>query len=352
MSSDLSLFRGASGLTLARETVDRLGAQEIPTSPANYEVWTTYLTGAQPDLSREIEARLARGDRFTDEVNEALYEQFFANTRVSVQMLETSETIARELADVVCSLRDAGDHTGAYANQLQTAANRFDGELDPGAFRTIVEQLAATTREVAAHNRQLAEQMQASSRQVEELQVALAGVKIEALTDGLTGLANRKMFDETLRRRLLESAADKTGRCLLMLDIDHFKRVNDSWGHPIGDQVIRYIAGVLRVHSQNDIMAARYGGEEFAMVAPRTSLEDAQKLAASVSQAIKSKRLTRKSTGDLIGAITISVGIAHHRTLENASALISRADACLYAAKRAGRDCIITDADMNRLSAA
>ena len=90
-------------------------------------------------------------------------------------MLETSETIAREMADVVCSLRDAGDHTGSYAKELQTAANRFDGELDPGVFRTIVAQLAATTREVAAHNRQLADQMQASSRQVEELQIALPG---------------------------------------------------------------------------------------------------------------------------------------------------------------------------------
>jgi diguanylate cyclase len=137
-----------------------------------------------------------------------------------------------------------------------------------------------------------------------------------------------------------------------MLDIDHFKRVNDTWGHPIGDQVIRYIAGVLRLHCRNDIVAARYGGEEFAMVAPRTSLEDAQELAASISQTIKSKRLTRKSTGDLIGSITISIGIARQRALESASDLISRADACLYAAKRAGRDRIMTDVEMNRLSAA
>ena len=352
MLSDLSHFRGAAGLALARQTVERLSAQEVPTSPTNYEIWTAHLSGVQPDLSHEIESRLARGEPFTDEVNEALHERFFANTRMSVQMLETSEAIARELADAVCSLRGAGDQAGSYASELQMAANRFDGGIDPAAFRTVVEQLAATTREVAAHNRQLAEQMQASSRQVEELQTALAGVKVEALTDGLTGLANRKMFDETLRRRLLESAADKTGLCLLMFDIDHFKRVNDTWGHPIGDQVIRYIAAVLRLHARGDMLAARYGGEEFAMVVPRTSLEDAQKLAASISQTIKSKRLSRKSTGELIGAITISVGIAHYRTLESAGALISRADACLYAAKRAGRDRVITDVNTDRLSAA
>jgi diguanylate cyclase len=352
MFGDLSVFRGVEGVSLARKTVDQLGAKEIPTSPANYEIWTAHLTGALPDLSREIEARLAQGERFTDEVNEALYDQFFANTRMSVGMLETSETIAKELAEVVCSLRDAGDHTGSYANELQTAAARFDGGLDPAVFRAIVGQLAATTREVAAHNRQLADQMQAASRQVDELKTALAGVKVEALTDGLTGLANRKMFDETLRRRLLESASENTGLCLLMFDIDHFKRVNDTWGHPIGDQVIRYIAAVLKLHAQGDTLAARYGGEEFALIAPRTTLETAQALANGISQTIKSKRLTRKSTGEIIGAITISVGIARYHASERPGDLISRADACLYAAKSAGRDCIISDAHLHRLNAA
>jgi diguanylate cyclase len=352
MFGDLSVFRGAGGVALASKTISRLGAAQIPTSPANYEVWATHLTGALPDLSREIEARLARNEPFSDEVNEELYDRFFANTRMSVGMLETSETIAKELADVVCSLRDAGDHTGTYADELQTAATRFDGGLDPASFRAIVGQLAATTREVAAHNRQLADQMQAASRQVEELKTALAGVKVEALTDALTGLANRKMFDETLRRRLLESSTENTGLCLLMFDIDHFKRVNDTWGHPIGDQVIRYIAAVLKLHAQGDMLAARYGGEEFALIAPRTTLESAQALASNISQTIKSKRLTRKSTGELIGAMTISIGIASARASEGPGALISRADAYLYAAKDAGRDCIITDSHIDRRSAA
>src|SRR5690606_36430978 len=110
MSSDLTmLFRGAPGVERAREIIDRMGQQQIPTSPANYEIWTTHIAGVKPDLSREIEARLERGEQFTDETNEELFERFFANTRLSIQMLETSETIARELDDTVSNLRGAGD---------------------------------------------------------------------------------------------------------------------------------------------------------------------------------------------------------------------------------------------------
>ena len=193
--------------------------------------------------------------------------------------------------------------------------------------------------------------MEASSRQVDSLQTALQSVKIEALTDGLTGLANRRLFDETLRKRIGETEAGGAGMCLMMCDIDHFKRFNDTWGHLIGDQVIRYIAAVLRQHAHGDFLAARYGGEEFAIIFPRTRLTDALEVAAAIHGAIGSKRLTRKSTGEMIGAVTISVGVAEFRNGERAADLIGRADACLYASKRGGRDRITTDASASRSAA-
>lgn len=352
MTIDLTFFRGAQGVARAREIIDRMGAQAIPTSPANYEIWTTYAAGAHPDLSREIEARIARGEPFTDETNEELFERFFANTRLSIQMLETSQTIARELDDVAVKLRGAGEEAGSYANELQIAVDSFDGGLDTVTFRAIVEHLVATTREVADHNRKLARQIEASSRQVVELQSALRSVKVEALTDGLTGLANRRMLEETLRQRLVESSADKSELCLLLFDIDNLRRVNESWGLTVGDQVIRYVGGVLRAHAQGDALAARHGGEEFAMIMPRTNLQLAEALAERVGRAIKSKRLSIKSTGDLIGEISVSAGVARFQHGENLTGLVDRAEACVLAAKRAGRDCVITDTRLAQSSAA
>jgi diguanylate cyclase len=349
---DLSIFRGAQGLARAREIIERMGAQDIPTNPANYEIWTTHAAGAHPDLSREIEARLARGERFTDETNEALFERFFANTRLSIQMLETSETIARELDDVVSNLRGAGEQAGAYANELQIAAGNFDGGLDSETFRHVVEHLAATTREVAEHNRKLAEQIELSSLQVMELQTALRSVKVEALTDGLTGLANKRMLEETLQRRLEESVSNKSELCLLIFNIDNFRRVNDAWGNSVGDQVLRYVGSVLRAHAQGDVLASRRSADEFAMIMPRTNLNLAEAVAERVSRAIKSKRISLKSTGDVIGEISVSAGAACYQDPENLTQFVNRAEACVLAAKQAGRDRVVVEARSDQSSAA
>lgn len=352
MASDAALFRGATGIERAHATIERMAALEIPATPANYEVWTAHLAGEQPELSREINARLARGEPFTDEFNEALHERFFANMRLSFQILETSETIARELDDVMAGLHDAGAQAGVYADELTRTAEGLEADPAPSEFRILVQRAAASTRQAVEQNRILAAQIEDSSRQISQLQTALQAVKLEALTDGLTGLANRRMFDETLHKRILECAADKSELCVLLFDIDNFRRLNDAWGREIGDQILRYAASVMRQHAQGDLLAARYGGEEFAMIMPRTGLVLAEALAARINRAIKSKQISRKSTGDVIGALTVSAGVVRFRPPESAGDLVSRAEACVAAAKDAGRDCIRTDAQLQRLSAA
>lgn len=338
MPDRLNLYRGADGVALARSAVDHLAERTIPTSPANYEVWTAYLIGAYPDLNHEIDARLARGGSFTDEVNEDLYERFFAQNRLSVRMVEASAGIARELADVVASLRNAGALAGDFAGELQAAASDMERSPDPTAFCSIVGRLASATREMAENNLKLEQQMQASSRQVEVLQTTLQNVRTEALTDGLTGLANRRCFDETLRSCVTD--ADKHGGelCLVLCDIDHFKRVNDTWGHQVGDQVLRYVASVLRQHASEQNLVSRYGGEEFAIVLPGYGLGAAEALAESIRTAVKAKKLSRRSTGEMMGSVTVSLGVASYRASEGTSGLLRRADACLYQSKRTGRD--------------
>lgn len=352
MSDAMERYRGAVGRALAMEVLALMATHDVPATAANYEIWLAHQTGILPDLSREIGARIARGESFTDDVNAALHERFFASTRVSQQLVQTGESIARELADVVTTLRQAGAQSGSYANALQSAAASIDGDAELTNVRAVIADLAAATREMADNNRRLSAQMETSSREVEALQSTLQNVKLEASTDSLTGLANRRMFDDTLRMRLTEAETDQTGLCLIMCDIDHFKRVNDSWGHLVGDQVIRFIAAVLRHHTKNDMLAARYGGEEFGIVVPQSRLHEAMSLAASIHQSVKSKRLSRRSTGETLGSVTISIGVAEFKSGETVSSLIGRADACLYASKRHGRDRVTADIELAQSSVA
>jgi diguanylate cyclase len=151
------------------------------------------------------------------------------------------------------------------------------------------------------------------------------------------------MFDETMRMRIAESRAQRTELCLLMCDIDHFKRFNDTWGHHTGDQILRFLASAMQAHARPDHLIARYGGEEFGMIMPRTSVKAARETAEALRNAIQAKRLRRRSTNEDLGQVTVSVGIAHLQPGDTPQGLVERADACLYASKRNGRNQVTTD---------
>ena len=330
-------FHGADGAELARQVLGSLEAHAIAPSPRNYELWAAYCLDVLPDLTREIAALQDRQAAFTELALEELFERHLA-TRLSETLAEASDGIARQLTEALTSLRGAAESAGDYRTQLQSASGQMEAGLDAASLRAIVDRLNAATQTMLARNQALEQRMEASARDVDGLQTMLQAARHEALTDGLTGLANRKHFDEELSRQMRNAAAGNQPLALILCDIDYFKRVNDTWGHGIGDSVIRLVASVLKRTAASEALAARYGGEEFALLLPGASLRDAHQLAETIRQTLKAQKPKRKSTGESLGAITLSFGVAEWRRDETAATLIERADACLYASKRTGRD--------------
>jgi diguanylate cyclase len=204
---------------------------------------------------------------------------------------------------------------------------------------------------MSKQNSSLSTKLAQSSQEMEKLRASLRQARAEALTDALTGVANRKLFDETLRLRREEADAEKTDLSLILCDIDHFKSFNDTWGHQTGDQVIRFVASALTKFALPDHLVARYGGEEFAMIMPRTPLKEAARLADQIRMAIEAKRLVRRSTNETIGAVTVSFGAALYAPGETPSQLVARADECLYMSKRNGRNRVTMETALPPLSA-
>ncbi|MBL8550780.1 MAG: GGDEF domain-containing protein [Hyphomonadaceae bacterium] len=333
-----------SGLALAHETVDLMGARAVPPTAENYEVWLSYRLSLNKDLKDAIESRISSGADFTREVNAELHERFFANARVSAQVVSASEKIARDLGAVLSVMQGVQEKSDNYGKTLETAAIRLEKGIDSDRLKEVISSLAAATLDMAAHNRGLTDQLQKSTREIEGLRASLASVRAESLTDGLTGLANRRMFDETLRMRFSEARSNRTELCLFLCDIDHFKGFNDTWGHQTGDQILRFIASSLNQHALPDHLVARYGGEEFAVIMPRTGLNAARSIAEALRMGIQSKRLRRRSTNEDLGQLTISIGIARMQPGDRPETLLDRADTCLYASKRNGRNQVTTDA--------
>jgi diguanylate cyclase len=125
---------------------------------------------------------------------------------------------------------------------------------------------------------------------------------------------------------------------LAVIDIDHFKKFNDTWGHQVGDQVIRYVASILGKVGVPPRLAARYGGEEFAVIFPGESAAEVEELMNASREQISSRQLKRRSTAENLGVVTVSSGIAQLAPGETPASLLGRADAALYASKRGGRN--------------
>ncbi len=316
----------------------------VPATGANYEVWLGYRLGRNAPLRQEIDARIAAAEQFTDAFNADIYERFFTGARASAQLVMAGERIARDLNQVLDFLKSAEEKSGDYGRTLETAATDLNRNMGPEQIRQVVASLAAATLDMANHNQHLTDQLGKSSREIDTLRSSLESVRVESLTDSLTGLANRRMFDETLRMRLDEARAGRTELCLLMCDIDHFKRFNDTWGHHTGDQVLRFLASSMQLHARPDQLISRYGGEEFAMIIPRMNLKMAEQIAEALRASIQAKRLRRRSTNEDLGQVTVSLGVARMQLGDTVEGLIERADACLYASKRNGRNQVTTDA--------
>jgi len=184
-----------------------------------------------------------------------------------------------------------------------------------------------------------------SKQEINELQENLEAVRTESLTDPLTQLANRKFFDTTLEKAIAETFERNEPLSLMLTDIDHFKAFNDNFGHLTGDQVLRLVAMAVRHNVKGKDTAARYGGEEFAVILPNTVLRAAVTVAEHIRRAVMAKELMKRSTGEHLGRITISIGVATVRAGDTGQSLIERADTCMYAAKRHGRNRVMCEAD-------
>lgn len=326
--------------------VGQLKRYEIPAYPRHYELWYTYSAGFNQVLNKAInEAILLKGRVALDELN-AIYSQYVSPTRLGDRIDDVGLRVSTEIQGVVGMLSESLATTASYADSLDGATDELSGVTDAGQVSRVVRRLSEQTRDVADHNASLRAQLAESRRQIVELQQSLDAVRFESLTDELTTLANRKHFDQSIERAVVESGNGAGQFSLLVTDIDHFKKFNDAYGHQTGDQVLRLVGLAVKQNVKGQDVACRYGGEEFAIILPKTKLRHAVAVAEHIRAAVMAKELVKRSTGETLGHITMSVGVAAFAPGDTASSIIERADLALYQAKRTGRNRVCTEHDV------
>ena len=330
---------------LAKTTLALMGECDVSPTPDNYELFYTYAAGDNPSVGRVIGDMIAARRPFTPSVLKELRERSFARERAEKAFESIGETVSFSLDEAIAKLEEASKQAGAYGATLSEARGELGGTQSPEMIRALVGNLVNATKSMEVRSKNLETELQKSSQQVGELRSQLESVRKESLTDPLTGIANRKAFDTELTAAINESRLRGEPVSLFMCDIDLFKSFNDTWGHQTGDHVLRLVAHCLSENTKGRDTAARYGGEEFAVIVRQADLFAATKLAEQIRANVQSKKLVKKSTGDILGSITISIGVAELGDGEDSTTLIQRADMCLYSAKRAGRNCVIAEND-------
>jgi diguanylate cyclase len=322
---------------LLRMVIKEMGQHDAAFNPLPYTVWYEYLAGINPALSKALDELRQQMPRLDDEAMVQLHRDYVADADSPTATRVASE-LQRVMTGIAESAASAGSAAGSFGAQLNDlSAALKDEDLD--ALTPRLHDALAGTEKMKSSVDSLQEQLSVSLREIETLRADLQRAREDALTDPLSGVYNRKGFDQRLAEMIAAAPPEGTAHCLVMLDLDHFKRVNDTHGHLVGDSVIQALGQVLRkVAADAGLFCARYGGEEFAVLLPASTIKQAVQVAEQVRARTKALKVRDRATNATLVTPTISAGVAAWVPGKDASTLIASADAALYRSKQNGRD--------------
>lgn len=326
-----SIARSQAVAIAALERLEKLNLKPVPQF---YELWYRYYEG-DPEIVRAVDNY--QGD-FDENTCHKLYKRFLGASARDDAVRKVSDQVQQAITELAVMLGSVKSATSEYGETLGDVTQRIQNAESLEDLGDVVSLILNDTREMVEKNQELEEQLSTSSEQVTELKRNLDSVKKEAMTDGLTGVANRKHFDKAIVDMCEEAVANATPLVLIMVDIDFFKKFNDTYGHQVGDQVLKLVARTLTDNVKGRDLVSRYGGEEFAVLLPETPREPGLKVAEMLRRSVESKEVINKTSNEVLGRITLSMGVAEYTPGEGISQLIERADAALYASKKNGRN--------------
>lgn len=292
------------------------------------------LSGANPGLARQIAKRVAGGLEITQEwLDEA------AATESAKARDDGIDAVLMKLEALVDAYSSntivARDATAEYNEKLEHHVAELSEAENAGK---LISDLAELAKAMLERSRQLESDMRRSECEARSLRRSLAKAKRDAEVDHLTGLPNRRAFESVLEREYRDARAEVEPLVVAFCDIDHFKRINDTHGHDVGDRVLRVIAESLSAATDDKCHVARHGGEEFVMLFRGTSAAQAKARLDEIRERLSERKLVSRTTDEPIGQVTFSAGLADVFDFESPRAALKAADDALYAAKEGGRN--------------
>ncbi len=319
---------------------------DVPITPRNYAVWYKYVSGGSKELKKIIDMMVEKKEIFNNEKNENLYVRFCAEKneedlkRFRQGLQQILETILREIMDIT-------GQTEQYETVVSKSISKLSGTVSDENIMDIINEIIDETRAMGAHGKQIQKKLNETRENLKTIQKQFEEAKTAALVDFLTGAPNRKALDDKFKQYSAEAVPGEKDMCLLLIDVDHFKKFNDKFGHVTGDEVLKFVSKKIKAIVRGRDFFARYGGEEFAVLLPHTPLSGAVTVAENVRKYFSETSIKSTSASVKLGKITVSTGAACYRADESFEDLIHRADKALYYAKNNGRNQVAAEAEIN-----
>ena len=334
--------------SVAEKAMRFMAQHRVPPTPNNFYLWFQYSLGTSSDLKRAIDIVIGNKRKFDATTNRDLFAAY-AGSRGADGVNNVSQQLHSVMASAKQFLTVAIADNRSQIRAISDVADQSEAGVDP---KSLIENLMNELAKAATRATTLESSFVETTRELDTIRDSLNKSEERAKTDTLTGLPNRRALDEFFRTAQMAAMENGDPLSVLMIDIDHFKTFNDNFGHGVGDQVLRLMATVLRERVRDGDLPARYGGEELIAVLPGADLATCQTVAERIRRSISEARITRRSTGEALPSITVSIGVAEFQSGESMAELIERCDRALYLAKRTGRNKVVTETELDRELAA
>ncbi|WP_321491226.1 GGDEF domain-containing protein [uncultured Hyphomonas sp.] len=322
----------------AQKAFDLIQKHRTPPEPKTYAVWYAYVEAADPRVVERVDSVIAENGTLTpfdiaSIFRELLTEETGASARHTIGL-----AIEKEIDEVMKIIQQGVQNSDDFGASLDKANEELPGAASSGNIASLLSTLMEDNKRMAQTTRELNQGLMDSQKQIATLNKELEEVQTQCMRDPLTAIANRRAFDERLEREVRAAAETGEKLCLALADIDHFKSVNDTYGHQVGDAVLQQFAAVVTQNIKGQDMVARYGGEEFAVILPETDLFSAYNLLVKIKYNFKSSETPIEGTLKTIKDVTASFGLVRYEPGMTPRDMIEQADHFLYEAKNAGRD--------------
>ncbi len=325
----------APGPDIAAQILFAMRNMGVVPIPRNYNLFYEAYIGSNPALTKEL---AALGGRATQEELDDLGARYFDHTHG--QLIEAArDKLHAELNALLVVLQHEQTCLENYNRILdETRAGIADkNHSSTHLLRTAISMLAEATGNKMAENESTSKNFDRHAEEMQQVRLELDEYKRIANTDSLTRLANRRAFDEKLAS-IYDTSIGLHLSALVLLDVDNFKRINDTFGHPVGDKILASVASVIKMNVRKDGFVARSGGEEFAIILEGNNQEEIHVMCERIRLSLEKTPFRNSKSGIDYGQVTISIGYALASQAQNPGELYARADTAMYHAKETGRN--------------